>query len=527
MTEKLDTAQPTLKVSDAEENPAPALEVSATQQPLAEAVATDALPDLPEESFQPSEPFAESRTRRIHPGLLRHQLIVGSCVMLSAMVLVLSLIDLSSLIRTRATIDNSLQVVRKSIPELPPDVHFMRANEYSAFETNKADVEFNDGLAPVEVSTWGGTKFGYVDRSGKMVIAPLFAQVQPFSEGLAAVQPTAKEAHWGFIDTTGRMVIPPDYSTVDAFHNGAAPVTFSDLNHGLISKTGVRITKQPLIKCEWAGGMFVGGVDGEHLGLLNSQGEWALRPDFAQVENQINSRHRHYVRSYWLLESPANDKAAYYELLDGSGWTLADSSGKLLFPSRFQEILGGGSDHFVVKTDNAYGIVDKSGAFVVQPKYDDITAFGDLIGVRKNGKWALLTSDGKPISMKTRFNGIIYGSSHEWFSDGLAPVIIGKKCGYINKTGDVVIGPQFDYAMPFKEGRAAVFKNGYWQFLDSHGMLHPQKYASISSFNDGLANVVIPGPLYGFALARDMENLVRNLDSSKEGLTNPQSSHVE
>jgi hypothetical protein len=42
---------------------------------------------------------------------------------------------------------------------------------------------FSDGLAVVVKDE----KAGYVDKTGKMVIAPQFARAQPFSEGLAAV----------------------------------------------------------------------------------------------------------------------------------------------------------------------------------------------------------------------------------------------------------------------------------------------------------------------------------------------------
>src|SRR5262245_834004 len=41
------------------------------------------------------------------------------------------------------------------------------------------------------------------------------------------------------------------------------------------------------------------------------------------------------------------------------------------------------------------------------------------------------------------------------FSEGLAPVRIGGKFGYVDTQGEVVIPPQFDFANPFSEGVAA------------------------------------------------------------------------
>ncbi|MDE5875060.1 MAG: WG repeat-containing protein, partial [Muribaculaceae bacterium] len=59
---------------------------------------------------------------------------------------------------------------------------------------------FSDGLAPSRE----GDKEGFVDEEGKFVIAPKFAQVEPFSEGLAAVRTTAN-GKWGYIDRDGKQ----------------------------------------------------------------------------------------------------------------------------------------------------------------------------------------------------------------------------------------------------------------------------------------------------------------------------------
>src|SRR6516225_80814 len=84
-----------------------------------------------------------------------------------------------------------------------------------AMETKKAE------LFPVRVKG----KYGYIDKTGKMVIQPTYAGAQRFSDGLAAVQlqpPPAGKV--GYIDETGKMVIPPQFETADPFSEGRAPV---------------------------------------------------------------------------------------------------------------------------------------------------------------------------------------------------------------------------------------------------------------------------------------------------------------
>ena len=61
-------------------------------------------------------------------------------------------------------------------------------------------------------------KYGYIDRSGAMVIQPreaesikwlsYYAKVLAFSEGVAGVQ---QEDKMGYMDKAGRLVIPPRY----------------------------------------------------------------------------------------------------------------------------------------------------------------------------------------------------------------------------------------------------------------------------------------------------------------------------
>jgi WG containing repeat len=74
--------------------------------------------------------------------------------------------------------------------------------------------EFYEGLAAVEV----GTKYGFIDESGKIVIPPQFDdRAFWFNDGLANVRLRDK---WGFIDKTGKMVIPPLYDEGGKFSEG-------------------------------------------------------------------------------------------------------------------------------------------------------------------------------------------------------------------------------------------------------------------------------------------------------------------
>ncbi|MCE5271963.1 WG repeat-containing protein [bacterium] len=89
---------------------------------------------------------------------------------------------------------------------------------------------FQDGLAPV--MTAGG--WGFIDRTGKLVIPAGYAEARSFSEGLAAVRVGDK---WGFIDRTGRLVIEPRFAEPLRFAGGLAQERYLD-RVGYVDKSG-------------------------------------------------------------------------------------------------------------------------------------------------------------------------------------------------------------------------------------------------------------------------------------------------
>jgi hypothetical protein len=60
-------------------------------------------------------------------------------------------------------------------------------------------MEFHEEFAAVKI----GKKWGYVDKTGKVIIHLQFDDVRNFSEGLAEVRVGER---WIFIDKTGRYV---------------------------------------------------------------------------------------------------------------------------------------------------------------------------------------------------------------------------------------------------------------------------------------------------------------------------------
>ena len=80
----------------------------------------------------------------------------------------------------------------------------------------------------------------------------------------------------------------------------------------------------------------------------------------------------------------------------------------------------------------------------------------------------------------------------------LFPVEQEGAWGYITRTGDLAIEPQFDQAYRFFESRALVRENGKYGFIDTSGTFAiSPTYAAAGPFSQGLAPVR-PDSLWGF-----------------------------
>jgi hypothetical protein len=128
--------------------------------------------------------------------------------------------------------------------------------------------DFKDGLAVVRA----GTKYGYIDKSGRMIIKARFDEATPFSEGLAAVRVGGK---YGYIDRTGNMVIELCYDFATSFSDGIALVeTENQLSY--ISRTG-EITLRPRYPqpSRFAEGLALVKTD-RGLGYINTNGDLTI-----------------------------------------------------------------------------------------------------------------------------------------------------------------------------------------------------------------------------------------------------------
>ncbi|HEY0428664.1 MAG TPA: WG repeat-containing protein [Pyrinomonadaceae bacterium] len=267
--------------------------------------------------------------------------------------------------------------------------------------------EFSEGLASFESENG---KYGYVDERGEIVIEPKFTRWSEFSEGVAAVAINFK---WGFIDKRGEIVIPLQYAHAFSFSGGIAPVS-------LFPPEGE----------SWTPGR-------EATVYIDKPGKTLIDAK----ENFLNVR--------------ASSGLAVLQLNDKQESFLIDKNGNKLVEAENIDLAGFGDGLIAVKKNKKWGYVDKKGKFVIEPQFEEARKFYENLALVQVGEqWGFINLQGK-LAIPAKFD-IGWEDENHNFSEGLALVYFKDRCVYINQTGKIVFKIECSEAGRFIGGLALV-----------------------------------------------------------------------
>ncbi|NQT17495.1 MAG: WG repeat-containing protein, partial [Planctomycetes bacterium] len=160
--------------------------------------------------------------------------------------------------RVFAYLDRRFEFVLRITPEMPGGRYFLMGKE------------FHDGMAAVAIGHSGEERKAFISRDGELVFEGKFLQVQPFSEGLAAVSlvclpkhPSGNSQRWGFVNKAGNMVIQPQFLWTAGLNEGKAAVIVELEGDSATSPRG-----------QW--------------GFIDKQGKLIIKPRFYKATNFYN-----------------------------------------------------------------------------------------------------------------------------------------------------------------------------------------------------------------------------------------------
>ena len=271
------------------------------------------------------------------------------------------------------------------------------------------------------------------------------------SVGLAAATdpdrlfPAVFEKKAGFINAAGTVVIPLKFMAVKDFSEGLAAV-----QDGMTGK--------------W--------------GYIDRTGHYAIPPQFQGA-------------------FPFNEGLAHVRLVDGTEGHI-DRSGQLIVKGSSSMM----RDGLIIIMEKEKSIfVDRTGKALFEAPRNAWFVEGGLVAFVENGRMGFMDRQGREIiPPRYRTDG---NWRHRQFAERITPVSArqpdGKeKFGFIDRTGQVIVDFQYEWAQQFFEGLAVVFKDDKYGYVDADGRVAiPLQYEGADHFSEGLAAVKVNGK-WGF-----------------------------
>lgn len=349
----------------------------------------------------------------------------------------------------------------------------------------------NDYLYPIRE----GRKFGFINRSGTVVVSPRFDAVGDLREGRVSVYVGSKA---GYIDLAGKLVIEPKYETAGEFRDGRAIVRVGT-QYSLIDPSGALIADLPYrVLGEFHQGLLrvqaTGQVDaaGKKLptryGFVDRQGKTVIEPQFMTAGE--------------FPDDPADLPVAALN----RDWCYFDRAGKIVLRVSMGPNLND-ADLFAngrlrMKEGFTWGYKDASGAWAIPPRYNDAQNFdGGYAAVQDGDKWIVIDVHGNRMPQdKKRIhvigayaeglalatdNGLLgwvdaqehlafplrkYQKAFQ-FSNGLARFELDDLYGYLDKSGNIAIANKYDSAQDFDHGLARVDTRDGLAYINTKGVV--------------------------------------------------------
>jgi len=245
-------------------------------------------------------------------------------------------------------------------------------------------------------------------------------------------------------------------------------------------------------------------------GFIDARGQVIIAPQFAQARpfreglaavQAADSQLYGYIDRSGGYVIPPQFKTAmdFQEGLAATDKGYVDRTGKL--------VIAGMGDSFYQGLGRLHrqpgAFIDKTGAVVLDTPYEKIwqTQYSEFIAFVKNGKMGFMDWNQKVIIPA------VYGQDRyyqdELFKEAITPVRLARpgersSWGFINRSGETVVEFSYDWAEPFRDGRALVGQDKVYGFINTAGEVAiPLCFEGAESFSEGLAAVQVNG-LWGF-----------------------------
>ncbi|RYY97432.1 MAG: WG repeat-containing protein [Chitinophagaceae bacterium] len=305
----------------------------------------------------------------------------------------------------------------------------------------------SDGMAFVQCGTKAhNISFGFVNERGEEVVpCGTYPRIEAFSEGLAAVKVsgnlTEKDTdRWGFVDRTGKLVIPGSFQHAYSFSGGFANVK-QDGKRFFIDKTGRAVLRPgaDISYHSFGSGLCAVEDAAGKIGFINEKGTLV-------IDHQFDA-------------APYPFHKGVAAVSKGGKYGLIDAKGAVLAPFRYQFISGFVEDIAqLVESENQRGYIDVGGKVVLEPKYSVTSDFrdGEAIIRNQSGNWLTINKQGVKVFDSLK----VTGEPAAAVTGGRKAVAGGTTGATTGKTDRAALIAQLKTAVEIKTSRKFVYPSG-------------------------------------------------------------------
>jgi hypothetical protein len=274
-------------------------------------------------------------------------------------------------------------------------------------------------------------KYSIIDKSGKVVAEIPHRVLGEFHGGLAVVQRARTTdangrtvpSAYGYIDRSGKVVIEPQFMPAGAFPDDGDGLAVGGLDRNWVyfDRSGKVILRVPMEGRDRADAFKDGLLrmkEGFYWGYKNASGAWAIPARFDEAQNFENGRAQVQLEGKWITIDktgqlvrilpgprqvrPFSDGLALATDRDREGYILP--SGELAFPLRKYDAAYDFSDGRArIKLDGRFGYLDKTGNLAIPNQFASATDFKNGLAYVMNAEgWAYIDVSGKIVWKETK-----------------------------------------------------------------------------------------------------------------------------
>lgn len=261
---------------------------------------------------------------------------------------------------------------------------------------------YSEGLAAVLTGSRDDSAgaWGYIDKQGRMAIAPAYTEASPFQNGLAAV---SQDGRWGYIDTKGQWVIKPRFGSASGFNAEGSALVEEDERDVLIDRQGKAIKTFELGTRTW------GFQPGQKLASIEV-------PTPPRLFNIASGKAAALPAGVMTLAAPTGGylPAQLRESRYNGWWGLLDDNGRWAVPPdvlRAQAAPIRDGDVLAVRRDEKWEFVDPRGTALSQARYQRVDRVAP-------GLWLVTPENGKPSLLDAKLQTVhTFSNPHVGFQE--------------------------------------------------------------------------------------------------------------